>query len=163
MSLWPNKTDPDTRPPLGSGYQRITPVRPRRTAVPAGAPGELRLDATPSDVIPDPLLSASKGPGDHHDRQTHTPPPALRKLGFDNVPAVPGGPAGMADTLVRLGIKVKQYEQALQGLSRTYTIRGTTARAYTFLYGNQGPDAQRPRRVSACTAAPVRDRLHRDR
>jgi hypothetical protein len=57
----------------------------------------------------------------------------------------------MADTLVRLGIKVKQYEQALQGLSRTYTIRGTTARAYTFLYGNQGPDAKR---------AAARERLH---
>ena len=26
------------------------------------------------------------------------------------------------DTLVRLGIKTKQYEQAVQGLSRTYTI-----------------------------------------
>jgi hypothetical protein len=54
----------------------------------------------------------------------------LRKLGFGNVPAVPVDIPGMADTLVRLGIKTKQYEQALQGLSRTYTIRGTTARAY---------------------------------
>ena len=34
------------------------------------------------------------------------------------------------DTLVRLGIKTKQYEQALQGLSRTYTIRATIAPAY---------------------------------
>ncbi len=57
----------------------------------------------------------------------------------------------MADTLVRLGVKTKQYEQALQGLSRTYTIRGTTARAYTFLYGDETPDAQRAR---------GRERLH---
>jgi hypothetical protein len=69
----------------------------------------------------------------------------LRKLGFENVPAVPVDLAGMADTLLRLGIKVKQYEQALQGLSRSYTIRGTTARAYTFLYGSETPDAKRAR------------------
>jgi cholesterol oxidase len=53
MSLWPNKTDPDTRPPLGSGYERINPIMPRRPVVPAGAPGELRLDAKQSDVIPE--------------------------------------------------------------------------------------------------------------
>jgi hypothetical protein len=75
----------------------------------------------------------------------------LRKLGFENVPAVPVDLPGMADTLVRLGIKVKQYEQALQGLSRTYTIRGTTARAYTFMYGDEAPDAKRAR---------SRERLH---
>ena len=45
MSLWPNKGDTDTRPPLGSGYERIDPVMPHRPFVPAGAPGELRLDA----------------------------------------------------------------------------------------------------------------------
>ena len=54
----------------------------------------------------------------------------LRKLGSGNVPAVPVDLPGMADTLVRLGIKTKQYEQALQGLARTYTIRGTIAPAY---------------------------------
>ena len=53
MSLWPNKGDADTRPPLGSGYQRIEPVMPHRPLVPAGAPGELRLDAKKIDVIPD--------------------------------------------------------------------------------------------------------------
>jgi hypothetical protein len=54
----------------------------------------------------------------------------LRKLGFEYVPAVPVDIPGMADTLVRLDIKTKQYEQALQGLSQTYTIRGTIACAY---------------------------------
>ena len=52
MSLWPNKGDVDTRPPLGSGYERVAPVMPYRPYVPAGAPGELRLDATKEDVIP---------------------------------------------------------------------------------------------------------------
>ena len=53
MSLWPNKGETDTRPPLGSGYERIAPVMPRRPIVPVGAPGELRLDARKSDIIPD--------------------------------------------------------------------------------------------------------------
>lgn len=53
MSLWPNKGDDDPRPPLGAGYERIAPVRPHRPMVPAGAPGELRLDASKQDVIPE--------------------------------------------------------------------------------------------------------------
>jgi cholesterol oxidase len=53
MSLWPNNGDADTRPPLGSGYERVDPVMPYRPIVPAGAPGEPRLDATKADVIPD--------------------------------------------------------------------------------------------------------------
>ncbi|HEY2296804.1 MAG TPA: GMC family oxidoreductase [Jatrophihabitans sp.] len=53
MSLWPNHGEADTRPPLGSGYQRVEPVVPKRPIVPAGAPGELRLDAKKVDVIPD--------------------------------------------------------------------------------------------------------------
>jgi cholesterol oxidase len=39
MSLWPNKGEGDRRPPLGSPYERLDPVPPRRPAVPAGAPG----------------------------------------------------------------------------------------------------------------------------
>jgi len=31
----------------------VRPVAPRRPIVPAGAPGELRLDARKSDVIPE--------------------------------------------------------------------------------------------------------------
>jgi len=53
MSLWPNKGDRDTRPPLNGGYERVAPVMPHRPIVPAGAPGELRLDAKKSDIIPD--------------------------------------------------------------------------------------------------------------
>ncbi len=53
MSLWPNKGDADNRPPLGSGYERVDPVMPNRPFVPAGALGELRLDAKKSDIIPE--------------------------------------------------------------------------------------------------------------
>jgi cholesterol oxidase len=52
MSLWPNRGDADTRPPLGSGYERVDPVMPHRPVVPAGAPAELRLDAKKADVVP---------------------------------------------------------------------------------------------------------------
>jgi cholesterol oxidase len=53
MSLWPNKGETDTRPPLGADYERVAPVTPRRPCVPEGAPGALRLDAKKSDIIPD--------------------------------------------------------------------------------------------------------------
>jgi cholesterol oxidase len=53
MSLWPNKGDTDTRPPLGSGYEAIDPIMPHRPMVPAGAPGGLRLDAKAADVVPE--------------------------------------------------------------------------------------------------------------
>jgi len=43
MAFWPNKGEPDSRPPLGSSYRPVPPVPPRTPAVPAGAPGELRL------------------------------------------------------------------------------------------------------------------------
>ncbi len=43
MSFWPNKGDDDPRPPLGEPYRRIEPVAPRRPAVPAHAPGALKL------------------------------------------------------------------------------------------------------------------------
>ena len=43
MAYWPNKDDPDPRPPLGSGYERIEPVPPMTPAVPEGAPGALHL------------------------------------------------------------------------------------------------------------------------
>jgi cholesterol oxidase len=53
MSLWPNRGDADHRPPLGCGYERVEPVMPHHPFVPAGAPGELRLDAKKSDIIPE--------------------------------------------------------------------------------------------------------------
>jgi cholesterol oxidase len=43
LAMWPNRGDPDPRPALGDPYRRIAPVAPRQPAVPAGAPGELRL------------------------------------------------------------------------------------------------------------------------
>jgi cholesterol oxidase len=42
MSFWPNKGEPDPRPPLGEGYRRIDPIAPRSPVVPADAPAALR-------------------------------------------------------------------------------------------------------------------------
>lgn len=43
MALWPNRGEPDARPPLGQPYQRVAPVPPCRPVVPEAAPGALRL------------------------------------------------------------------------------------------------------------------------
>jgi cholesterol oxidase len=43
MAMWPNAGQPDTRRPPGEEYQPVAFVAPLRPAVPAGAPGELRL------------------------------------------------------------------------------------------------------------------------
>ncbi|MFD9890585.1 GMC oxidoreductase [Amycolatopsis sp. NPDC059027] len=48
MSLWPNKGEPDPRPPLGSAYRRLTPIAPKNPVVPHDAPGALRLPVTPA-------------------------------------------------------------------------------------------------------------------
>ena len=38
MAFWPNHGDADPRPPLGSPYERISPVAPVSPAVPPSAP-----------------------------------------------------------------------------------------------------------------------------
>jgi cholesterol oxidase len=43
MSTWPNVGEADPRPAPGEPYRRVDPVAPRRPAVPADAPGALRL------------------------------------------------------------------------------------------------------------------------
>jgi cholesterol oxidase len=48
LALWPNRGQPDPRPPLGSTYLRIDPVRPVAPVVPATAPGALRLPIAPA-------------------------------------------------------------------------------------------------------------------
>ncbi|KRA32399.1 MULTISPECIES: GMC oxidoreductase [unclassified Nocardioides] len=45
MAFWPNKGEQDARPDLGASYQRIAAVTPKAPAVPATAPGALRLPA----------------------------------------------------------------------------------------------------------------------
>ena len=42
MAFWPNKGEPDPRPPLGAAYRRLDPVAPHHPVVPADAPGALR-------------------------------------------------------------------------------------------------------------------------
>jgi hypothetical protein len=66
----------------------------------------------------------------------------VREIGLKNVPAIPVDLGGLADTLSKLVVRVKQREQALQGLSRTFTIGGSTARAYNFLFGSGAADAK---------------------
>ena len=43
MAFWPNRGEADPRPPLGSSYERISPVAPTSPAVPLTAPAALRL------------------------------------------------------------------------------------------------------------------------
>jgi cholesterol oxidase len=45
VALWPNKGEPDPRPPLGSAYRGIPPARPQNPIVPDSAPAALRLSA----------------------------------------------------------------------------------------------------------------------
>lgn len=66
----------------------------------------------------------------------------LRAAGLEHVPAVPIDIGGMLDTLAKLDVRLKQREQALEGLSRTFTIGGSTARAHDFLFGGHTTDAQ---------------------
>jgi cholesterol oxidase len=53
MALWPNCGEADLRPAAGSAYRRLDPVAPRSPAVPAGAPGALRLPIRPTPVTID--------------------------------------------------------------------------------------------------------------
>jgi len=46
MAFWPNRGEADTRPTPGAAYQRLSPVAPRRPAVPEHAPAALRLPLT---------------------------------------------------------------------------------------------------------------------
>jgi Lipoxygenase len=85
--------------------------------------------------------------GDHvlvdRDEQFKLPQLRLRELGINHVPGVPVDIAGMLDTLVKLGIRAKQYEMAYQGFTKSFTLGGTTARAHSFLFGAETADAQR--------------------
>ncbi|NKZ05854.1 GMC oxidoreductase [Actinomadura latina] len=43
MSFWPNRSEDDPRPALGTAYRRVAPVRPKNPVVPADAPAALKL------------------------------------------------------------------------------------------------------------------------
>lgn len=43
MAMWPNRGEPDRRPPLGEPYAPVTPTPPRAPAVPPDAPAALHL------------------------------------------------------------------------------------------------------------------------
>lgn len=63
MSLWPNRGEPDPRPPQGAPYQRVQPVAPRRPAVPAGAFGALTLPVLPVPRVPPRERPVAEEPG----------------------------------------------------------------------------------------------------
>ena len=48
MAFWPNHGEEDPRPPLGSTYERLTPIAPKSPTVPADAPAALRLPISPA-------------------------------------------------------------------------------------------------------------------
>jgi hypothetical protein len=81
----------------------------------------------------------------------------LGELGFKYIPAVPVDAGGVGDTLVKLAVRLKQREQPLQGLSKTFTIGGSTARAYNFLFG---PEAAVEKQLAAHES--LRGALSRD-
>jgi hypothetical protein len=54
---------------------------------------------------------------------------------FPHLPAIPIDPAGTADTLARLETRAAQVVQSKQGLTKRYTLGGSTRTAYDFLYG----------------------------
>jgi hypothetical protein len=64
----------------------------------------------------------------------------LRLLGLKDIPAVPVDLAGVVETLIKLDVRAKETQQAIQGLTGTYTIGETTALAYRFLFGDQAAD-----------------------
>ncbi|MEV4731873.1 GMC family oxidoreductase [Saccharopolyspora sp. NPDC049426] len=43
MAFWPNRGEPDPRPPLGRPYQRLAPIAPHQPLVPPSAPAALDL------------------------------------------------------------------------------------------------------------------------
>ncbi|MDN5384316.1 GMC family oxidoreductase [Streptomyces sp. LB8] len=52
MAYWPNKGEPDPRPPQGAAYRRLRPVKPRNPVVPEGAFGALRLPFLEVPAVP---------------------------------------------------------------------------------------------------------------
>lgn len=50
MAYWPNKGEPDPRPPLGAAYERIGPVGPTAPAVPDDAPAAYRIGPVPVTI-----------------------------------------------------------------------------------------------------------------
>ncbi|MGD0220376.1 MAG: GMC family oxidoreductase [Acidimicrobiales bacterium] len=46
LALWPNKGEPERRPPLGAPYEHVDPIPPRSPVVPAEAPAALITPGT---------------------------------------------------------------------------------------------------------------------
>ena len=89
----------------------------------------------------------------------------VRGLGLKYLPAIPVDIDGMRDTLSKLVVRVKQREQALQGLSWALTIRGSTHRAYHRVRSRRLPNRDRASRTAVAAMRvfrcnPTRDAPH---
>ena len=71
MAFWPNKGEPDPRPPLGGPYAEVPPVVPNSPAVPAHAPAALRLPTTlPAGASADKAAVRRRAPRPRKDAAT---------------------------------------------------------------------------------------------
>ena len=70
----------------------------------------------------------------------------IRLLGLTEMPAVPLILRELPGTLLKLGEREKEMEQAKNGLYNTYKIDGETATAYSFMYSPSGLTAPRQAR-----------------
>ncbi|HEY4921641.1 MAG TPA: lipoxygenase family protein [Xanthobacteraceae bacterium] len=72
----------------------------------------------------------------------HRLPLVLIGLGkLTSIAAIPFRVSELPGTVVRLGLRRKQMEQAVAGLSKRFTIGGRTADGYTFMFGADGDDS----------------------
>jgi hypothetical protein len=65
----------------------------------------------------------------------HIPHLPLRLLGLENIPAIPFQLVETLETLVRLGKREDQTQQAKQGFSNVYQIGGYDNTGYAYLFG----------------------------
>ncbi len=65
----------------------------------------------------------------------------LDLMGYPDMPGVPFVLTEIPGTLVKLGLRANATTQAKWGLDNTYTVQGTAANGYSFLYG-RGKDVE---------------------
>lgn len=139
----------------GQGDEEAGPRIGRRGFIGAGLAGAgAALIAPPSGAAAQSAQTvADPQPGKPKQHQKHLHKTAPKgsagqiphlpiKAFFPNLPAIPADLAGMAETLVRLGLRSEQVIQAKQGLTRLFTIDGRTETGYAFLYGDTNAAAK---------------------
>lgn len=64
----------------------------------------------------------------------------LRLVGLESIPAIPFQLVETLETLVRLGLREDQTQQAKQGFSNVYRIGGYENTGYAYLFGGGKTD-----------------------